>query len=311
MSHVGFVDLFVSLGHPQNLVAMAREGGYTVIGALSSGAWTDGNLTIRSLPEVLNDDGSMREIRSEVEATAASMIYGGRPLGGNSLVLRNVMAYCSGIGVRLALIPDEEPLSRNAQVAEGRASSLSGMTGFPRIAEVIGVFRAALLAREYSVPLHLHGISTREGLDQVRRWKVDGLDVTCSVIALSLCMNEEDLIRSEWNPALKGEIPLRSEDDRLALWAGVADGTVDAVTSGHSDVDPEDRVVPFQMAPFGYTTLPGAARSVVDVWRRDGYGVTPERLASCLRSGPARLLGMTDLDDGPLLQELINHDLTR
>ena len=44
---------------------------------------------------------------------------------------------------------------------------------------------------------------------------------------------------------------LRSESDRLALWDGLKDGTIDSVVSDHRPVDQEDKELEFDYASFG------------------------------------------------------------
>jgi dihydroorotase len=291
----GFVDLFVrgnadSIGR---LCALAGSGGYGALGVIADleASEFDGIATI-PVVDALKPDGTMANIRTSQDLLGAGMIYGGRALGGKSELLRNVMAYCSGLGCRLALVPDEEPLTRGALVSEGRASSVSGMKGFPVVAESIGIFRALEMAGEYDIPLHLHGVSTSRGLDMVKEAKAKGVDVTCSVTSFSLCLTEEDLIKSRWDPYLKTEIPLRSDSDRKALWEGVEDGTVDAITSGHVQISEEDKMVPFPEAPFGFETLPDAALSLLRTRRSEFPYVSEEKLLECLTSGPAGLLGL-------------------
>jgi dihydroorotase len=44
---------------------------------------------------------------------------------------------------------------------------------------------------------------------------------------------------------------LRTEADRLALWEGLKDGTIDAVVSDHRPVDQEEKELEFDYASFG------------------------------------------------------------
>jgi dihydroorotase len=84
--------------------------------------------------------------------------------------------------------------------------------------------------------------------------------------------------------------PLRSETDRQAVRAALADGTIDLVTSGHDPRGPEDKRLPFADAEPGMAgaeTLLPLTLSLV----RDGV-IDLTRGFCLLAANPARLLGV-------------------
>jgi dihydroorotase len=84
--------------------------------------------------------------------------------------------------------------------------------------------------------------------------------------------------------------PLRSEADRQAVRAALADGTIDVVSSGHDPRGPEDKRLPFADAEPGMagaeTLLPLTLGLV-----RDGVIDLP-RAFELLAANPAALLGV-------------------
>ena len=85
--------------------------------------------------------------------------------------------------------------------------------------------------------------------------------------------------------------PLRSEADRQALVAGISDGTIDVIVSGHDPQDPETKRRPFAQAAagaIGLETLLPAVLSLV----HNGH-VTLQQALSALTFEPADLLGLT------------------
>src|SRR6187551_3612990 len=56
--------------------------------------------------------------------------------------------------------------------------------------------------------------------------------------------------------------PLRSEDDRQALIAGLRDGTIDCIATDHAPHAREEKEVPFEEAPMGTTGLETAFAAV-------------------------------------------------
>ena len=84
--------------------------------------------------------------------------------------------------------------------------------------------------------------------------------------------------------------PLRSEADRQAVRAALADGTIDVIASGHDPRGPEDKRLPFADAEPGMagaeTLLPLTLGLV-----RDGV-IDMARAFALIASNPARLLGV-------------------
>ena len=56
--------------------------------------------------------------------------------------------------------------------------------------------------------------------------------------------------------------PLRTEDDRQALIAGLKDGTIDCIATDHAPHAREEKEVPFEEAPMGTTGLETAFAAV-------------------------------------------------
>ena len=84
--------------------------------------------------------------------------------------------------------------------------------------------------------------------------------------------------------------PLRSEADRLAVVAGLQDGTIDVIASDHCPQDQDSKRLPFAQAEFGVvgteTMLPVCLRLVHE-------GALPLLdLLTKLTVNPARLLGI-------------------
>src|SRR5207237_3818481 len=96
--------------------------------------------------------------------------------------------------------------------------------------------------------LHLTHLSTAVSVELVRRAKAEGVAVTCDVTPHHLSLTDEWVAgsrtfaweRAERNRAMpydantKVNPPLRSGADVRALWAGIADGTVDAIATDHA-----------------------------------------------------------------------------
>ena len=109
------------------------------------------------------------------------------------------------------------------------------------------------LARATGTRLHLSRLSTADAVASVRKAKQDGLAVTCDVSAHHVHLSDRDI--GYFDSLCHVIPPFRSERDRDALRAGLADGTVDAICSDHAPVDEDGKMMPFAESEPGATAL--------------------------------------------------------
>jgi dihydroorotase len=152
--------------------------------------------------------------------------------------------------------------------------------------------RAALQALARSGGrLHVQHVSTAGSLAAIQSAKKRGLPVSCEVTPHHLFLTAADVRASgEPDPNLKMNPPLRSEADRRALLAGLANGSVDAIASDHAPHTRQAKSLGFERAPCGVTgletTLPLALRLVRE------KRISLRRAVALLTCGPARALGI-------------------
>jgi dihydroorotase len=125
-------------------------------------------------------------------------------------------------------------------------------------------------------------------LDLIREAKAKGLSITCGITPAHLFLSDNAL--SGFRTFARLSPPLRSEDDRRACIAAVADGTIDVISSGHDPRGPEAKRLPFADAAPGMAgaeTLLALSLNLV----RDGH-ISLGRLFELLATTPGRILGV-------------------
>lgn len=141
---------------------------------------------------------------------------------------------------------------------------------------------------EWSNRLHICHLSTGLGLDLVRSAKMSGKEVSCEVAPHHLLFNAKDY--RQQGSFLKMNPPLRGQADCDALWAGLRDGTIEALASDHAPHLPEEKRDDIWDAPAGVpgveTMLPLMLFSV----RRNLISL--ERLVDATAAKPARIFGL-------------------
>lgn len=229
---------------------------------------------------------SMTEFGLLKEAGAVAVTDGNRALA-NARLFRRALAYANDFGL-LVVQHVEEPTLAAGVMNEGEVSTRLGLPGIPAAAEVILLERDIRLVELTGARYHAAQISCAAALEVVRRAKAQGLPVSCGVSVNHLVLNENDV--GAYRTFFKLSPPLRSEDDRQALVAGVDDGTIDVIVSSHDPQSADTKRLPFAEAEFGATGLETLFSAALSLYHQKS--VSLGRLIDALSGAPARLLGL-------------------
>ena len=206
----------------------------------------------------------------------------------DSGVMRRALQYAAALKLTLIVHAEDSGLTAGAVATSGETATRHGLPAAPAIAEALAIARDLLLIEETGARLHFHQVTTARGLALVREAKARGLPVTCGITPAHLLLS--DIAMSDFRTYARLTPPLRSEDDRQACLAALADGTIDILCSGHDPRGSEAKRLPFADADAGASgaeTLLALALGLV----RDGV-ITMRRLAELTSLNPARLLGV-------------------
>ena len=223
-----------------------------------------------------------------LEAGAVAFGDGAKGLR-NPQVMRRAMIYALNFDALIMNHVEDPDLRGSGVMNEGEFASRKGLPGIPAEAETVMLERDLRLARATGARYHAAMISCSDSVELIRRAKQDGLRVTCGVSINSLTLNENDV--GDYRTFCKVSPPLRTEDERLAMVAALAEGVIDVVVSDHDPQDVETKRQPFAEAADGAlgieTMLPAALRMV-----QSGQIELP-RLFAALSARPAELLGLS------------------
>ena len=242
-----------------------------------------GSCTQELRGEILSEMGDM------VAHGAVAFTDDGRGVQ-DSGMMRRVMDYAHQFNKVVMSHCQDEGLVGAGQINEGATSTLLGLAGWPAAGEELQIQRDIELSRLTGTALHVQHISSRHGLDMVRRAKKEGLRVTCEATPHHLFLNE-DAIRQDYNTNFKVNPPLRTADDNDALVEGILDGTVDCIVTDHAPHAPWEKDVEFEEAPFGMTGLETSLGLVLTQLVGTGV-ITFERMVELMAVNPRRILGV-------------------
>ena len=148
---------------------------------------------------------------------------------------------------------EDNSLLHDGVMNSGKIAEKLGLPGITGLAESAQLARDLVLAKATGVHYHVAHISTKESVALVRIAKREGVKVTAEVSPHHLLLSDSD-IHSD-NALFKMNPPLRSQEDREAVLAGLIDGTIDMVATDHAPHGTEEKSVSFKEAPFGITGI--------------------------------------------------------
>lgn len=329
----GLIDMHVHLREPgyeyketiESGCRAAAAGGFTAVACMpntdpvnDNGSVTDLILTrARSAAVTVHPVGAitrgscgegLAEIGEMAELGVVALSDDGRPVT-NGQLMRRGMEYAGSFGLPVISHAEDLDLCAGGVMHEGTISTRLGLRGIPSAAEESMVERDILLAELTGAALHVAHVSARGTVERIRKAKARGVPVTAEVTPHHLSLSHEALAGYDTN--LKVNPPLRTEEDRQALIAGLADGTLDAVASDHAPHNIAEKEVEFDQAAFGMVGLETSLSLLLQLVHEGR--LTPVQLVERMSPAPARILKLQGgtLREGAVADvTLIDPDLT-
>jgi dihydroorotase len=229
----------------------------------------------------------LAELALMQEAGAKGIATGRRWIADSGVMLR-LLQYAAMLGLVVVAHAEDEGLTGEAAATAGEIATRLGLPAAPAEAEALAIARDIALAELAGARLHIRQVTTARGFDLVRSAKARGLPVTCGITPAHFLLS--DLATVDFRTFTRLSPPLRSEPDRQAALAAIADGTVDVIASGHDPREPEDKRLPFADAAPGMAGAESLLALTLGLVR-DRVIDTPRAFA-LLAANPARLLGV-------------------
>jgi dihydroorotase len=174
----------------------------------------------------------------------------------NANLLKIALQYVQDFDGLVIAYAQDSNIKGNGAANEGVVSTRLGLKGIPNLAEELQIARNLFLLEYTGGKLHIPTISTAKSVELIKEAKAKGLHVTCSVAVHHLVLTDEKL--ESFDTRYKVTPPLRTDADRKALIAGIADNTIDMITSDHNPIDIEHKKMEFDMAKNGTIGLESA-----------------------------------------------------
>ncbi len=171
----------------------------------------------------------------------------------NPHLLQLALQYSADLPTHVQSFAYERHLCPSGQAHEGVVALSQGLSPIPTLAESLRIQRDVMIQEYAGGHLHIAGVSSAEGVEAIRAAKARGQQISADVAIANLIGTEEDI--RGFDSTYKVLPPLRSSEDREALWEGFMDGTLDLVVSDHQPMDTEAKDCEWGQALFGAATI--------------------------------------------------------
>ena len=310
----GFIDLHVHLREPGQShketiasgTAAAAAGGFTSVCAMPNTTPVNDSVEITEwmqAPErgavvnvfpiaaaTIGSQGQqLTDFKVLKRAGAVAVTDDGKPILDDA-IMREALRSAVAAGMPVIQHAEDTRQTKNCVMNAGATAVRLGLRGMSPEAEAEIVERDIRLAAQSKAHLHVAHISTLAALKAVRRGRRERVHVTCEITPHHFALTEEYV--GDYNTNAKMNPPLRSESDREAMLAALADGGIDCIATDHAPHASHEKIVEFDRAPFGITgfeTALALAITKLHLEKRIPLG----RIIELLSTNPAKLIGLT------------------
>jgi dihydroorotase len=230
----------------------------------------------------------LAELALMKEAGARGVATGRHWIADSGVMLR-LMQYAAMLDLVVVAHAEDEGLSRGAAATAGEIATRLGLPSAPAEAETLALARDIALAELSGARLHVRQVTTAAGFRLVREAKGRGVCVTCGITPAHFMLS--DLATADFRTFTRLSPPLRSEADRQAALAAIAEGVIDVIASGHDPRGPEDKRLPFADAEPGMAGAETVLAMTLGLVR-DGL-IDTGRAFELLATIPAAILGVS------------------
>jgi len=244
--------------------------------------YTCANVTVDMAGEELVDMDSL------LKAGAVGFTDDGVPIM-DSRIARKAMQEAARLKAPISFHEENPAYIKNNGINAGKASAHFGIGGSDRQAEIDMVQRDLSIALETGADVVIQHISSKEAVELVRQAAQKSDRIHAEATPHHFALTEEAAIA--YGTMAKMNPPLREEADRLAIIAGLQDGTIDLIATDHAPHTAEEKAQDVTKAPSG---IIGLETSLTLGWMHlvKTGALTAMELMEKASTNPAKLYGL-------------------
>ncbi len=190
----------------------------------------------------------------------------GRPVK-NAEIMRRALETADKDGILVASHCEDLDIIDGGIINKGAVSETLGVKGMDRASEDYVTAREIALAASVPARVHICHVSTKGSIGIIRAAKARGVKVTCETCPHYFTLTENKL--SSLDADYRMNPPLRTEEDRAAVYNAVLDGTIDCIVTDHAPHTKEEKA-DFYNAPNGVIGLETSLAVMLTVFYHTG-----------------------------------------
>jgi allantoinase len=191
----------------------------------------------------------------------------------------------------LLIVHAEDPAVLDRSANDGGTSYSRFVDSRPPEAELEAIARVIDGVRRTGARTHILHLSSAAALPLLAAAKDQGLPITVETCPHYLVLDAEHI--ADGATQFKCCPPIRDERNRDALWAGLADGTIDLVVSDHSPATAELKLGADGDFGRAWGGIAGLQVGLQAVWTEAAHrGIGLESVIEWMSAAPARLAGL-------------------
>jgi allantoinase len=212
----------------------------------------------------------------------------------NEADLRSAIPYLKNTGLPLLVHAElSGPIETSSQTlanSDWRAYD-TFLKSRPDEAEIAAIDLLLDLCREFEFRVHIVHLSTARALGRLREARSRGLAVTVETCPHYLHFASQEI--NDGATEYKCAPPIRSRENREALWQGLGDGVLDLIATDHSPCPPAMKDPERGDFRTAWGGISGISLALPVIWtksQRRGFSLTD--VARWMSQGPAHLAGL-------------------
>jgi dihydroorotase len=240
--------------------------------------------------------GELSDFAALHKAGAVGFTDDGKPVLEDH-VMRAALVAAARLGVPVSQHAEDTRLTGGCSMNAGPVAFRLGLRGMTVEAEARIVERDIRLLREIEkaeglrAHLHVQHVSTARAMEAIRLAKREGLHVTCEVAPHHFTLTDEAI--GDYDTHAKMNPPLRGESDRMAMIAGLMDGTTDCIATDHAPHAAHEKEQEFERAPNGITGLETSLGLALRILHK-GQEMPLTRVMQLMSAAPAGIASLED-----------------
>ena len=208
-------------------------------------------------------------------------------------IMRRVLEETAKVNIPVIQHCEVMSITNKGIINEGTVSKKLRVKGTPNASEYEIIKRdAELVQKVKGSNYHVQHISTKEGVELVRKAKKEGLNVTAEACPHHFILTDDAI--TKYGANAKMNPPLRTKEDVEAVVEGLRDGTIDTICTDHAPHSDEEKSLPLEKAPFGIIGLETAVGLAYTYLVEKGI-ISVEEMIMKMSVNPRRILNLPEI----------------